>query len=68
MEFQPMEENFLHRRISFLTLAEDRKSESLQEKDKKEKYIFLSASSRETVTDYVEVFTLMELLHPGVKL
>ena len=36
MEFQPMEEHFVYRRIS-LPPAEDRKSESLQEKGEKER-------------------------------
>ena len=66
MEFQPMEERFVHRLISFLPPAEDRESESLQEKAEKEKDIFLSASSRETVTE-VGVLTFCEVLHTRVK-
>ena len=47
MEFQPMEENFVHRRISFLPPEEDRRSERQHGKGEREKDVFLSASPKD---------------------
>ena len=65
MEFQPNGENFSSpMNLVFTSCGRQKELESTEEK---EKYVFLSASSRKTVTEVgLLVFTFGEVLHTKV--